>query len=201
MEILKIYQQSQNLNRDIVIMWIKAHCGFIHNEQVDRLAKDSINNYTREIMEIPYTDVVPIYKYKVRKKWEQIYESAYSNKVTNYFLIHPKLPIKHWHNKLHVPRNFFTTITRLKFNHARFPSHLCKINIRNDNLCACGQVGDINHIFFNCELHENHTKILVRKLLELNFYLPLNINNILESENFEAYKAIYNFTRSANVCL
>ena len=198
-QIYKIYQQILKANLIINILWIKAHCGLEYNEQVDRLAKESIINSTKAITEIPYSDLIPLYKIKARKEWEQIYENAYNETTTNYFLIHPKLPTKHWFHNLHISRQFYTTITRLKFNHGRFPSHLFKIKIRNDNLCTCGQVGDINHIVFNCVQNQDHCKVLMDNLIELGFQTPLNVNNILASENFDACTALYIFFKSTNI--
>ena len=80
-------------------------------------------------------------------------------------------------------------------SHHTFLKSLCWIIIG----VQAGQIGDINHLIFTCALNQIYTNVLMAKLIELKLYSPLNTNNILESENLEAFIALFNFLKSAKI--
>ena len=201
MNIIKIYHELQKMGYNIHFMWIKAHAGLVYNEKVDLLAKEACTDYNKRLNEIPVSDFIPIFKKELMANWANIYSNAYKEKPTNYSLIHPSIPSHQWYHNVAVPRKMYTVITRLKFNHGRFPHHLHKIKIINSNLCSCGRVGDINHIFFECTLFSAKRKQLIEKLLRLKVQLPMNMNYILCSENLFVFHAIFEFVNSAGIVI
>lgn len=85
------------------------------------------------------------------------------------------------------------------FNHGRFPSHLKKINILENNLCVCGMEGDINHIFFGCPRYGDRSTLLLNRLKSIGFVFPLNVNAVLNSGIFEAYVMLYDFVKRNHI--
>ena len=84
-------------------------------------------------------------------------------------------------------------INRLKINHTRCNDHLFKINIKLSNLCPCGETQSVNHLLFCCQnIDRGFRRELIDKLVSQNI-LIFEISHILELDNVEAYKAIYNF--------
>lgn len=157
------------------------------------MAKDAAINGITLSIKIPVTDFFTIYKRELLKKWQNRYDQKYMERGTNYYYLNPLITKSRWYDDNLISRPLYSTITRLQFNHGRFPDHLFKIGIIDNDLCACGQKGDINHIFFNCSLHNAETMTLINKLKDLGFQLPINLNYILHSKNVEAFRLLYNF--------
>lgn len=195
--IVAIFNKLYNQGCDIVFMWIKAHCGLYYNEQVDKLAKMAVSAEDTFVRKIPYTDLVAIIRRQFVDSWQQHYSAVFSNKPTNYFLIHPTLSKNQWHKTTNsfITRKMYVTIARLMFNHGRFPSHLSKINISDSDACICGERGDINHIVFGCPHISDRASMLLHHLHSIGLMFPLNVNSILGSGNLQAYIVLYNYFR------
>ena len=154
LDVVNKVSQLAHQNINVNFVWIKAHCGFPHNEKVDKLAKSTIADGNTSLYKIQSSDLHVKYKKILYVKWQRRYENAYSDKSTNYFLLNPLISKPKWHKGLSISRHFYITITHLQFNHGRFPSHLHKIKIIESDLCECGDIGDINHLLFNCRLKQ-----------------------------------------------
>lgn len=183
------------------LVWVKAHCGLTQNEIVDNFAKEAAVNGILIPVKIPVTDIFAIYKKKLFMKWQNLYDQKYMERGTNYYYLNPLITKSRWYDDYPISRPFYSTITRLQFNHGRFPEHLFKIGIQDNNLCACGQKGDIDHIFFNCTLHSVESTILVNKLKIMGFQLPMNINYVLQSKKVEAFRLVYEFLSKCGIVI
>ena len=144
-------------------------------------------------IKIPETDFFTIHKRKLLKKWQNQYDQKYRERGTNYYYLNPVITHSRWYDDFLVSRSFYSTITRLQLNHGRFPGHLFKIGILDNDLCTCGQKGDIDHIFFNCTLHIAESRNLISELQNMGFQLPMNLNYVLQSKNIEAFRLIHKF--------
>jgi hypothetical protein len=54
--------------------------------------------------------------------------------------------------------------------------------MQENNLCECGTTGTLNHIFFQCPIHEDATAQLIIALdnLNLNIDGPVNLQKLLQ---------------------
>ena len=92
---------------------------------------------------------------------------------------------------------------------AGFPSHLHKIKFIESDLCECGDIGDINHLLFNCRLKQKESDRLTQRLQDVGFARPLSVNYILASQNFTALQIlvekkmryIIDISKSPSLCI
>jgi hypothetical protein len=52
-------------------------------------------------------------------------------------------------------------ITRLRIGHGTYPEHFHILKTQENNQCDCGDPGTLDHIFFQCPLHEDATAQLI----------------------------------------
>lgn len=198
-DILKMYVRLTQRGYTITFIWIKAHCGFVNNEKVDLLAKAAITHYDDKCDLVPYSDIMVSQRKNINMEWNVYYKNTYSEHPTNYFLLNPQITTKRWYDNYEIKRNTYITITRLHFNHGRFPAHLYKIGIKENDLCECGNPGDINHIFLGCPRYKHETNTFIHKLLDKNLSMPLNMNYILNFKTKDIYYVIMDFIKKCDI--
>lgn len=200
-ELIKTLFELKQMDYVITLMWIRGHSGVTGNEIADMKAKDATNmSFITPIRNI--SDSYPILKKRLRVSWELEYKKFVFSSSNPYSLIHPVLPSTVFHiTELSVPRRYSTSITRLRLNHGRFPSHLHKIKIRNSPLCSCDgvSIGDLNHIFFGCRNNQQFTNELLTNLLEIGYQLPLNVTTLLNPQKQSVYDILIKFLSSSKI--
>ncbi len=81
----------------------------------------------------------------MKNNWEKLWKEYTCSTNNAFALIHPSL---NGTNKFITSYNFdkksSSTLLRIKSNHGRFPAHLAKLKIIDNDECSCG-LGDINH--------------------------------------------------------
>ncbi|GBM45739.1 hypothetical protein AVEN_242784-1 [Araneus ventricosus] len=114
----------------IRVSWIKAHAGYIGNEEADRLAKEAAE--TENFSETPFEFPKSFIKTFLRQKMLATCQMAWDDGDTG-SLIHniiPKVslqPINWTRNEV----SFFT-------GHGPFPSFLQRFNLAETSFCSCG---------------------------------------------------------------
>lgn len=198
--ICRIRQIIYNLhcnNTEVILIWVKAHTKLQYNEIADIRAKQAINDGFPSESPIPFTDYLPQIKKDVLDTWDQQYKFTYMQRTTQYFLIHPSVHIKSY---FFANRRFNSTISRLKFNHGCFPAHLHKIGVLPNKSCDCGyEIGDINHIFFNCSKFVPQRERLFSMLSKIGVFFPVNIVYLLHQNRMEIYKILYEFVKNCDL--
>ncbi len=191
----------ENKNREVKLIWIKAHCGLTENEYVDQLAKNAPSNWDMVEQKIPIQDLFVSIRKEIFMEWNDRYINKRNSTPTNYSDIYPCINKKRLHQNSKVSRKMYITITRLKFNHCRTPSHLYKIGVKDNNLCICGKTGNINHLIFECEITEQHRSDFLDTLFELGTQLPTNVNNLLSTNNINIYRALFKYIEEENILI
>ncbi|GBN38150.1 Putative protein in type-1 retrotransposable element R1DM [Araneus ventricosus] len=127
--------------RRVEFFWVKAHVGVAGNELADKHAKlatahqsvdmevlKSVSTFHREIM----SDLQYI--------WQDRWILSEKGRQTAQFFPLVDLEQKFYNHR----------ITQIITGHGRFPFYFKRFGISDNDMCACGRVGDANHYLMEC---------------------------------------------------
>ena len=100
-------------------------------------------------VDIPFTDLIGIYKVKTKKKRniEKLKEMSLT-KGTFYFENFFKEDIKPWYNSFCANRRVISVINFIRSGHTRTKNDLFRFKIVNNSICDCGELEEtVEHIF------------------------------------------------------
>lgn len=199
---IKMYlNKLLSLKINVTFLWVKGHCGIEGNEIVDSLAKQATQSPNFINVKF-FSDLVIKAKNEIRTKWGDQWKEFINKSNNHYTQIHPTLPtsIPHLSN-FNVSRKYAVTITRLKINHGRFPTHLNKLHLADSPYCSCdgSSLGDLNHIFFSCRAHQLYINQLLQTLIRYSIPLPTNITILLSTQNKNIFDALTQFLNNISM--
>ncbi len=188
-------------DKNILIVWVKGHCGIINNEYVDKLAKHSVIDASCTLIINPtFKETLRTITKTVLKQWTKWYEDMKKTKPTNFTSVVTQLPFKM--TRQHTSRFYFVILNRLKSTHCLTKTHLKKINILDSDLCDfCQQREDIDHIFLECRKYELVRTTFLTNLRNLKVECPFNINNLLSLNNSSIFDEIIKFVKNSGINL
>ncbi|KAH0814040.1 hypothetical protein GEV33_008751 [Tenebrio molitor] len=109
---------------------------------------------------VPQDEINYLIRRFKRQQWAE-YASSSHNVYCKTYPDVPPIPLMYkLRNKQN--RSLIATMLRLQTQHARNPTHLFRLGIKNSPLCECGEVGTLNHIIFSCPQNNPHTQLLLR---------------------------------------
>jgi hypothetical protein len=192
-------------------IWIKG------NEEADQEAKIAAEEGELLSIPIPFTDLYQILDKRQLTKWEEHWNQSWESIRVNTSLRgphvtpwyrkvvaeFPKNPCKPWYCKQFFDREYITYITRLRIGHGNYPEHLHVLGIQDNNLCECGQQGTLNHIFFNCPIHEEATAQLNLAIdnLTLNIEDPRSLTELLKINKKQIHDLLVQFLKHENILI
>ncbi|GBN84628.1 Retrovirus-related Pol polyprotein from type-1 retrotransposable element R1 [Araneus ventricosus] len=140
----KIQLQLQERN-NINIGWIKAHTGHLGNESADVLAKRAITEGSNLEILKPISHLKYILNKEILQEWKKEWDKGTVGR-----LVHEIIPIPSFklHNWSRYEIMFFS-------EHGPFTSYLKRFNLRNSDLCSCGEIGTPLHFATSCILTES----------------------------------------------
>ena len=172
-QIFEIQNQILKNNSKVSLFWTKAHVGTKQNEEADKLAKLA----TAYKMKINY---LPIPK--------SVFKSKLNSHLNQFWVIEWNTTIKAIETKNYIqdlqkfPSILTKSITCFITGHGPFPTYLYRFNLKDDDLCQCGDVGSPQHYLFNCpyteNLHYPQTRYLKYLLVEKIPGCKKQINNL-----------------------
>jgi ribonuclease HI len=147
--------QLESHDWKIDFTWIKAHAGHEGNETADHLAKEAAGN--KNILEsynrIPKSSITRDLKEKSTKQWQTEWENTKKGLTTRSFF--PNIKDRLGMRITPTP-NFTTLVT----GHGNLKSYLHKYKINNPQ-CKCTKGEQtVEHIVYNCELHDKERDIM-----------------------------------------
>lgn len=179
LDIRNLLAMCYSKNILIKFAWIPSHCDIIGNDRADQCAKDAIQcgdlypyiNYCHDLAALP--------KIHLKQSWQNLWDSGGLVKGKTYSIVQNSIPTEPWFFNVKLDKLPTTVITRMRLGHTNTPDHLCKIHIRDNNMCECGtDVGDLNHIFFTCPNY-NHSSFYSH-LISKKIPLPTSIITLLQ---------------------
>ncbi|GBN94055.1 hypothetical protein AVEN_183360-1 [Araneus ventricosus] len=117
----------------IRVSWIKAHAGYIGNEEADRLAKEAAEtkNFPETPLELPKSFIKTFLRQKMLATWQMAWDDGDTGRLIHNII--PKVSL----DSINWTRNevlFFT-------GHGPFPSFLQRFNLAETSFCSCGGIG------------------------------------------------------------
>lgn len=175
--------------------WIKGHVNITPNDIVDALAKNAVREGKESHAKVYWKDIIAVLKREILGlQWEQRWREINSIRSTQYFHVHPNVTSKSWHNNSNIPRAFYSTIARLKFGHGLFPAHLYKLQLISSPNCGCGnELADLNHLLLECVKHYHLRELMITELIKLKVLQPMNMVQLLRTNDIRVYRTIYNY--------
>lgn len=184
-----LLREINSLRKKIHLLWVKSHCGIVHNEYVDELAKKAIVEGESAEYLCPAEDLFGIAKTISMQLWSLQYSNELKGKY--YRDIQPILPKQPWFKDCYYEKKIVTTISRLRFNHALTPIYKYKLDMIDSPSCVCGELGDSEHIILGCTNYQNQIDDFCRKLTTITtLQQPVCLTQILISNDLKIYKLL-----------
>lgn len=196
--ILKTLKDLSLSQKNVVLVWTKAHIGIVGNETVDKLAKEATTfpNFL-EKFRIPHSDFVKVAKDKAKQNWRDYYSD--SNKGYVYKNTFPTIGNKPWFSS-ESNKRFIKTLSRIRSGHILCPSYKNKIGLAQNDLCSCGEIGDINHHLLGCPNYSQiNIKPFVDSVMDQGITFPFNIGYLMSTNNILVYKALFQLILKENI--
>lgn len=179
-------------------IWVKAHTGILNNEEVDRLAKESVIT-GNPVEGMCFNDCLNVIKTSLEKKWDNYWKEYCFTTPTRYSQIQRDIQKEPWYFRYNIPRKYITTIIRLRFGHGCYPKHLYKIGILQSDTCVnCDKIGDLDHYFLECEIYAEERKEFYEDIIKLKIPAPFNLLHLLSLNDNKVIEFIINFLRKSN---
>lgn len=193
-----------NSGSSIVLSWVPSHSSIFGNDKADKLANEARQLDIIANVTLPFSRFPSLLKENIRISWRRKFHSWSNLKGKTYAQYNQNPLEKPWFLHLsECPRKTITTLSRLRSNHCLTMEHLWKLKIKNSPNCECGELQNINHIFFACELHLHNINTLISALKfndEVQF--PLTIHDVLfRFLNMENASLIMDFLTACNIKL
>ncbi|GBN32670.1 hypothetical protein AVEN_211485-1, partial [Araneus ventricosus] len=117
----------------IRVSWIKAHAGYIGNEEAHRLAKEAaeMENFPETPLELPKSFIKTFLRQKMLATWQMAWDDGDTGR-----LIHNIIPKVSLH-----PINWTRNEVLFFTGHGPFPSFLHRFNLAETSFCSCGEIG------------------------------------------------------------
>ena len=160
-QVLDIQHQVINTANHAHFYWTKAHVGTTGNEHADALAKKA-TEYTviNTTLPTPKSVFKTKLKFKLLELWQNEWNTTLKGIETKNYI----RDIKKFPSKLTKPLTCFLT------GHGPFPTYLNRFNLRDNDLCCCGDTGSPQHYLFKCprtkDYHFPETRHLTYMLVD-----------------------------------
>ena len=145
-EILEWLFLAKRRGRSIDLCWVPAHVGVVGNERADHVAKVAISNPEPRMIPIPYTDIFPSVKRKIRvtwqNRWENLTESNRKMKEINPLGLH--FPYSN------MSRRWETALCRLRIGHTRLTHDFLMSNYYQRHCDDCIIPLTVKHLLTEC---------------------------------------------------
>lgn len=181
---IKHIQHSNQIRKQITLVWIPSHIGIKGNEEADQAACSAANELQTAEFSIPISDQKSIIKYHSKTKWNSIWTNLSNNKLRSI-----KTSTEKWLPPIPLSRSERMSINRLRIGHTHIThSHLMKKEPPED--CEhCHTRLTVEHILIHCSKFSHH---------RLTHQLKSTLHEILSNEH-DTFTHLIRFLRDSDL--
>ena len=81
----------------------------------------------------------------------------------------------------------------MRTGHCLTKEHLYKIKLKDNPLCECGRIENMDHIFFECPINAIPNLDLYREFIKLKILTPISIHSVLSNLKEDSIRLIMIF--------
>ena len=162
-KILSLLNLASTVKFNISIDWIPAHVGIEGNESADMAAKEAMTTGTKDPTRPSKSEIYYLINNAINKKWQS--QWTHNNKGR---MLHFGQPtVKTQCDVYSTNRRLDTVYTRLRLGHCGLGFHH---HGNQSGLCPhCGDLEDLDHVFFDCESHKVQRRDLKATVFKLGY--------------------------------
>lgn len=192
-----LYKLNFELGLQVELAWIPGHSNITGNIKADLLANEAVNcgdlfpyiNYSHDLASLP--------KSYLWADWSRLWADSSITKGSYYARIQSCIPRKPWFSKFSLSKVATSCLIRMRLGHNCSQVHLARLQIVDSALCECGEVGDLNHMFFSCPLLNQDA--FISSLLFYKVPFPTSISILLATNDPVIYKYLASFISFNNI--
>lgn len=194
--------QARQQQFEFIFIWIPSHTNIKGNNEADALAFLGRQKFQSLEYRLPLIDVLPKITSIFWLKWIERYRILTREKGRLYGSMVPAPAKVPWYCTVKdLTREQVSTVCRMRSTHCLAPLHLNKIGIKEDSLCSCGEVGDINHLLFSCPSNIYNCNALYRKLQEARLQAPISYLSLVFNPQNSVLTILKEFLRRSRIKL
>lgn len=183
--LLNTIMAAYSMGLEITVCWIPGHCGIPGNEAADREAAAATLRNKVDITSVPYPDLKPVVKRKLRELWQKHWDSQTENKL---HVIKPRIGRYRTEKR---NRLIEVTFCRLRIGHT-YGTHSYLLNGTLRPQCArCGQVLSVLHVLAECTKYDPERRKHFPELY--THHIPLHPSHFLADEPMFAYNRVLEY--------
>ncbi len=178
----------------IRFLWVPAHVGVKGNEEVDKLAKQTLKH--NRILQVPYSksEAKVFIKAYARSKWQEYWVDH--DKGRHLYNIQPEVNIGRTESR---SRREESIITRLRIGHTGLNSSLKIIGKHPTGKCQhCSHLETVEHILFHCTKYSQERNQLFQSLRTVN-QNNFTMQGLLGKTSSNIYHFIIKFLRDTDL--
>lgn len=193
----KICMVLHKLNaKDLKIrfLWVPAHVGVKGNEEVDKLAKQTLKH--NRILQVPYSksEAKTFIKAYARSKWQEYWVDQ--DKGRHLYNIQPEVGIGRTECR---SRREESIITRLRIGHTGLNSSLKIIGKHPTGNCQyCSHLETVEHILFQCTKYSQERNQLFQSLRSVN-QNNFTMQGLLGKASSNIHQFVFKFLRDTDL--
>lgn len=183
--VLRALYSAYGLKLVVTVCWVPGLCGIAGNEAADRSAAAAALRSSIDVNEVPYQDLKPFVKRKLRDHWQQQWEREVENKL---HVVKPKIgkPPAQKHD-----RSVEVALCRLRIGHTHI-THSYLLTDANKPRChRCGGQLSVLHMLVVCEMCNIERKRHFHEIY--THYIPLHPSLFLSDSPMFSYRRVFNY--------